>query len=326
MRRLEAGAFPDLGRAAFRRRRAMFCLILLAGPLVAANTVCGTDEVAFPSFAGWALKGAPTRLEAKDVYKMIDGEVELYLPYGLQYALYADYAPTAGTAGRGLDVEVYRMGSALDGFGIFSQCRSKKAKPIEIGSSGSASSTQVMFYKGRYFSRITVSDLSEDSSKALIECAKAIAERLPDSAKPSPELAALDIKGAVSGTEQYFAKDFLGVPFLTRGLVASFERQSLAGRIFVAFTDSPEQAALVFSRFDSRLAEAPDTLKRESRCGVDVLIGHDRDLKGVAVFHEGCFFAGLCDIPDPAQGLPVIEDLLTTLRSVSSPLSSPKGS
>ena len=68
------------------------------------------------------LTGKPVYYDRDTLSDRIDGEAELYFPYGFDRMAAARYV-SEKSPGTGVDVEIYRMGSLLDAFGIYANYR-----------------------------------------------------------------------------------------------------------------------------------------------------------------------------------------------------------
>jgi hypothetical protein len=76
------------------------------------------------------LDGKVKQYTAEDLYVYINGEAELYMPYGFEILGSAFYGK-GGDTRSGIVADVYRMGSLLDAFGIYSNYRDTGAEPVK---------------------------------------------------------------------------------------------------------------------------------------------------------------------------------------------------
>ena len=76
-----------------------------------------------PGFAeGWVIQEKIETFTEKDLYKYINGEAELYYPYGFKALATAKYVRSDNPDG-GIIADIYEMGSPLEAFGIYSRYR-----------------------------------------------------------------------------------------------------------------------------------------------------------------------------------------------------------
>ena len=106
-------------------------LLLVALPLGAAEKAV---ETILPRACadGWVREGQVSVYTSENLYKYIDGEAELYMPYGFQRAATVMYVKPGSKEG-GLVVNVFEMGSLLDAFGIYGNYRSPSVDRVAGG-------------------------------------------------------------------------------------------------------------------------------------------------------------------------------------------------
>ena len=81
---------------------------------------------------GWTLEGKIARYDQDTLSDRIDGEAELYFPYGFQFLASGRYT----RQDQSLDLDVFRMGSLLDAFGVYANYRPKGAEPVPAVTKG----------------------------------------------------------------------------------------------------------------------------------------------------------------------------------------------
>ena len=153
----------------------------------------------------------------------INGEAELFLPYGFEALASAFY--TRGQPASGIVADIYKMGLSIDAFGIYSNYRDSGAEKIEFGIDGFVEDSQLMFYKDRYFVRLSVSGTVAGARGILIMFAKEIGRRLPGTPAPPGEIALIDIPGVNPDTVRYLARSVLGYAFLPKRFDRGYSNQ-----------------------------------------------------------------------------------------------------
>lgn len=154
----------------------------LCGSLPVSGAENAVDKIMpVPSCAeGWTLDGKVTIFDKDTLFDRINGESELFFPYGFERLAYARYENKQNPA-IALDADVYTMGSLLDAFGMFANYRRKDDADIAIGAQGTISSSQVFFYQDRFFVRLQVTGATNMSRDVFLACAGAISQNLPRS-------------------------------------------------------------------------------------------------------------------------------------------------
>ena len=186
-------------------------IAIIALPLLAAEK---SVENVLPAQCptGWAMDGKVATYNPDNLYKYIDGEAELYVPYGFRKAASAMYVKP-GSSDVGIVVNVFEMGSLLDAFGIYSNFRTPTLEQAKIGAEGFLDESQLMFYQDRFFVQAEASGTFTEGGPVFRSCAEAILHNLPDAKETPRELDILKIPEAVPLTDKYSATALLGHSF-----------------------------------------------------------------------------------------------------------------
>jgi hypothetical protein len=260
-----------------------------------------------PSCAeGWALDGNVTFFDKDTLFDRINGESELYFPYGFEKLAYARYENKQNPA-IAVDADVYTMGSLLDAFGMFANYRRKDDADIAVGAQGTISSSQVFFYQDRYFVRLQATGTTSISKDVFLACAGAISRNLPKSTGRPRELDMLDVPGVLTKSERYVAQSLLGYDFFRRGLIADALLMNEQAQVFVVIEKNREAALKTIDRYRASL--------RSSGIAVSASGGNDRNsleaidpLYGkVYVEQAGRFVIGAIRIKDVPAAKQLVE-------------------
>jgi len=171
----------------------------------AAGGVCAQTSLLPKSgdIGEWKLAAAPERYVKDSLYGYIDGGAELYLPYGFENVEVGHFTRTPGNPAREIAVEIYRMATPLDAFGIFSVQREGDEK-----SSGALPRPnwilpgQTAFVKDSYF--VTVQGVPADN-ESVQAMALVVAGRIDPSGDifAGPPLSTLPAEERRNGSERY---------------------------------------------------------------------------------------------------------------------------
>ncbi len=263
-----------------------------------------------PGFApGWVMKDRVTLFNSDTLFDHINGEAELYFPYGFDRLATATYLnkkePDVWVV-----VDVYRMGSLLDAFGIYSNYRKADAAGIVIGAEGFVSSSQLMFYQDRYFVRIQVTGATSLEQDLFVACGRTISQNLPSNVGRLRELEVLaGIPGAVTKSERYLAQSVLGYAFFRRGMIADVILGGERMQVFVVFENTTDAARKAFDDYRSYLKvegremNVTMTTDRISMTAVDPLY------MGVFVEQSGPYLIGAIRMKEASAAKPIVEQL-----------------
>jgi hypothetical protein len=152
-------------------------------------------------------------------------------------------------------VEIYRMGSLLDAFGMYAAYRQKDGRPLAVGAEANLSASQLFLYQGRLFVHIQETGAADTDPDVLAECGRAVASRLPGNINRPPELAVLDRPEVVKGTERYLPLSLLGYDFLNRGIMADAVVEGKSLQIFLLLGTTATSASVALDRYRSQLGQ-----------------------------------------------------------------------
>jgi len=287
----------------------VLCLACATAPSIAAEKILESYLPAPACADGWILQEKVTLYDKETLFDRIDGEAELYFPYGFERLAYARYANRQNDQDV-IEADVYEMGSLLDAFGIYATYRRKDGADIAIGVEGTVSPAQLFFYQGRYFVRLQGIGTRDPGEDKFLSCARAISGNLPRVAGGPRELDAFRFSAIEPKSERYIAKSLFGYDFFRRGIVADALLKDGRVQLFLVPEDSPEAARKAFDRYRSYLGtsgrnvQVTGPVERISLSAVDPLYGN------VFVEQEGRFLVGAIRIKD----IPSAKQLVGLLR------------
>jgi hypothetical protein len=261
------------------RLKAPLFVALLLALSVPFNTLAGDEMGGLlpPVTCGssWVIEGKPLSYDRETLSDRINGEAELYLPYGFDRMAAARYIHGKNPES-GMDVEIYRMGSTLDAFGMFANYRQMDGRSLSVGAGSNLSGSQLFLYQGRYFVHIQTTGSSIADQGALSGCAQAVAALLPGaSAKPS-EISVFDRPEVLKGTERYLPQSLLGYDFLNKGLMADASLDGKQLQIFILLGSTAESASVALDSYRSQLTRTKvEPVSNEATFveGIDPLYG-----------------------------------------------------
>ena len=263
---------------------------------------------------GWRLEEPVKLYTPDDLFTYINGEAELYMPYGFKQLASAFYEKAGSNPSLGLAVDVYQMGSLLDAFGIYAQYRKPENRFLSLGVEGFVNPSQLMFYQDRYFIHLSASG-SSDMDRSVFEAyARAVSKNLPPSSKAPSALNLMKIPSLVPRTERYYPEGLLGYRFFRHGLIALARVEGKPVRFFVLPEESPAAARTAVDRYVQYLKEAGKKIQDlDSPPGEKMLFAVDPLHKGLMVRLKERYVLGVADLETPSQGAGLIREMLTRL-------------
>lgn len=247
------------------------------------------------------------------LYEYINGESELYFPYGFEIVGSALYMKVSNP-NIALVADVFKMGSLLDAFGIYSNYRMPYAEKVKIGSEGFVTQSQLMFYKDRYFVRLAASGTLTLERAVFIACAEAIAKNLPGGSSRPKKLELLKIPDVIPQTEKYIAQSVLGYAFFRKGLIADATLDGEPLRVFVILDESVKASGHTFDQYTRYLKESgvQPQISKDTR-GI-TLIAQDPLYKGVIMRQTGSYLLGAINLKDPVKAASLIDRLQSGIK------------
>jgi len=106
------------------------------------------------SVEGWSKYGTAEIYNRKNLFDYLDGGAEVYLAYDFQQLVVQRYHPLSrdSSGEKSITVEIWRMNSSTDAFGLFSLDR--EGEEVKIGQRGAYLRGLLRFYKDGFFVRI----------------------------------------------------------------------------------------------------------------------------------------------------------------------------
>lgn len=179
----------------------------------------------------WKRIEPPRTFGPERLYEEIDGEAELFLPYGMRQLTVAIVGDRS-RPGEEARLELYRMDSTRDAFGIWSQYRFPDQETVRVPPSEVViSDTSADFFRGVTFARLRTKP-GEDSRRLVRTLARDVVAALSGDGAPPEEARILDrFPGRISGTIIYQKQAMMGYECLAPGFEAKFSGPSSSGRL-----------------------------------------------------------------------------------------------
>lgn len=263
---------------------------------------------------GWIMDDKPALFTEDTLFDHINGEAELYFPYGFDSLATARYVKKAAS-GSEIAADVYRMGSLLDAFGIWSNYRKADTAGCALGADCVLSSSQMLFYQDRYFVRLQATGTPTPGQDVFLACGRALSQKLPQGKGRPGELELLRVRGVVPKTKRYLPQSVLGYPFFRRGLTAEANLAGQHVQVFVVIEDSAAAARKAFDQYLASLKESGREAKLTGTGDRISLDGSDPLYGKVIVEQSGRYLIGAIRLQDTAAMKPVIEELKNRSRA-----------
>ena len=275
--------------------RILIGIILVFASFSSALAVDGTMEIFLPAPAcaeNWTMDGKVSLFDKDSLFDRINGESELYFPYGFELLAYARYENKQNPR-VAIDADIYKMGSLLDAFGMFANYRKQKDADVDIGGQGTISSSQVFLYQDRYFVRLQVTGATSVPQDVLLACAKTISHKLPqDRAKPR-ELEVLQVPAIVKKSERYIAQSLLGYDFFRKGMIADAMLNNEQVQLVLVIEGSGEDARKAMETYQAYLKASGAGVRTAGASGRNAFEATDPLYGTVLIEQAGRYIIGV---------------------------------
>ena len=292
----------------YRLTLMIICSLVVPISVCAAETDIARTLPAPACVEGWPMDGEPALFDKDSLFDRINGESELYFPYGFEVLAFARYV-NKNNPQAAFDADIYKMGSLLDAFGMYSNYRRKDEADVNVGAEGTASPSQLLFYQDRYFVRLQASGTSDPGPDIFLACARAISEKLPHSAGRPRQLEAFNIPAIEPKSVRYIAQSLLGYDFFRKGVMADAVLKDEKVQVFLVLENSAAAAQKVFDRYCQYLKTSGKNVQIDRRQHRVSLRASDPLYGTVVVDQAGHFIFGSVRVKDISGAQQLIDKL-----------------
>jgi hypothetical protein len=261
---------------------------------------------------GWAMTEKPAVFSKDNLFERINGEAEIYFPYGFDLMASARYQ-NKQDPGIAIDADVYRMGSLLDAFGIYAGYRRADDPPANVGADSALSDSQLLFYQDRYFVRLQATGALEINKNKFLACAAAISQRIGTNRDKPVELKPFMLTEVDKRSERYIAQSMLGYTFLRRGIIADARSSTGQFQVFVVYTDSDSAALKAFDQYVAYLRESGKDVELTGPPLPLTMIGADPLYGKIFIRRHGRYLIGVVRFSDASEAKRLAEKIKGTL-------------
>ena len=259
---------------------------------------------------GWIMDEKVTLYNKDNLFDRINGEAELYFPYGFEVMASARYTSRQNPQ-VSIDADVYKMGSLLDAFGMFSNYRRADDPIAAVGAEGSSSSALLLFYQDRYFIRLQAGGTLNLEKDIFLACAQSLSKKLPANIGAPKELEVFALPATVIKSERYYAQSLLGYAFFRRGLMAEAMLDNEQVQFFLIPEESSATARRAFDQYREYLENAGKKVLATGSSGQASLSSVDPLYGGVIIEQKGRYVVGVIR----ANNIPAAKKLLEQMKA-----------
>ncbi len=227
--------------------------------------------------AGWSVSYDIEMYPGDKIYDFIDGAGEVFMRYNFDVAAAAEYAgPNEGA----IAVEIYKMKTPEDAYGIYAYHEPKGAEALDVAQAGYASGITAAVWRNLYYVKIYGLEDKPGMAEAVREFAKMISGKIPGQGNLPQLFRVFEVNGFKKGSVKFLRSDLAlknlhfvseeNVLHLGEGTEMAFASYSIRGRDFEAFViiypsdQESARAATDYALFLGKDANAEATWYKQS--------------------------------------------------------------
>ena len=184
------------------------------------------------------------------LYEKIDGHDGAFLRFGFVSLTFATYADTAG---KSVDVYLYRMDRRENALGIYAAERSDEREDLAVTEAGYRSGGAVFFYRGQYYAQIIPAEPEVVTKEATAEVVDALCAIVPAPTEPLASLGTFPAAGSVPNSDGYFPDKAFGTDFVGNVFTRQYH---LGNAVVTAFRHQSDTAGAMYARFREFLQQS----------------------------------------------------------------------
>jgi hypothetical protein len=248
------------------------------------------QESLFPQIPGWKITQEDPVYNANNLWDIIDGAADLFLEYDFVDLHIARYNSTDSIE---VKVELYRHGSDVNAFGMYSQERDTEYNFIQLGVQGYLQQGVLNFLTGSYYIKLSTYQTGSKAQEAMLTIGRTLADHLKQNNATPKLFQIFPVEGKLPNTEQYVARNFLGYSFLNSAYVAMY-KDSSEFKIFVIESATPEKANAMFAEYLNAVPK--ETVTKLTPDKYQIRDPHN-GIIGLQVFNQ--YIYGILNCTDP---------------------------
>jgi hypothetical protein len=210
-------------------------------------------------FDNWTPADQTEFFSKDNLFGYIDGGAEIFLQYGFEeLSIFRYRSSAAAKPEKAITLEIYRMDSPEDAFGIFSVRRRGDEKTSAREKAPHwITSTQANLVKGSYYISISGQNCAENDIKAFLT---AVSDKITASFELPPQLSWLPAEGLQRGSERYIKGELAAVN--ESPLLNSEFWRFREGTVAVSAKYEPSKARLIIIQFKRDKGSLSEEVKK----------------------------------------------------------------
>ncbi len=187
----------------------------------------------------------PEYYNRDNLWDYIDGGAPAYIAFGFEQVV---TLVVMNPDSLEMVVDIYDMADSLNAFGIYSQEKSSKGKPVTFGSNGMQYNNAIYFWQDRYYVKLITYETSLKANEFLIQMAGIMSRKIPAGGSEPALFSAFPDKNKIPDSEKFTRRDVLGQQYLQNGYSAEYDLDGEKYYIFLIQCASGDSAIEKFEK------------------------------------------------------------------------------
>lgn len=261
---------------------------------------------------GWAMPQKARSFRPENLWQFIDGAADRYLAYGFEEVATSEYAQE-GT-GRKTLIDIYRMKSPLNAYGIYTQERNPDYQFLKVGNEGYTTGTTLNFWAGSYYVKITAFEQKDEVIREMSRLAGAMAAKVTAPGTEPIETGYFPKTNQLPHTIAYVPRDVLGQSYFINGFEAKYREDGKEYKMVLVILESPEAAQYAMTRYRQFLSGGGQAVSDLSAPGQGGFAGKEGFYGNVVAVRSGRHIAMIVGALSENEGKKLVAELVGNIE------------
>ncbi len=256
------------------------------------------------------ISAEPQYYNRDNLWDYIDGGAPAYIAFGFEQVV---TCLVMNPDSLEMVVDIYDMGDSLNAFGIYSQEKSAKGKPVSFGSNAMQYGNAIYFWQDKYYVKLIAYETSPKVSEFLLQMADILSRKIPSGGSIPALFAAFPVENKLPNSEKFTRQDVLGQQYLLNGYSAEYEFNGEKYYISLIKCVDQDDAKdkfnkyLLFKKETGGLSDTIMDIGEQDFAGTDSYYGN------IFFVLKGTYIIGVLGKIETAQGKTIITGILEQL-------------
>ncbi|MBN2413282.1 hypothetical protein JXQ31_16505 [candidate division KSB1 bacterium] len=249
----------------------------------------------------------PEYYNQDNLWDYINGGAPAYIAYGFEQVVTLVVMNPDSVE---MVVDIYDMADSLNAFGIYSQEKSSKGKPVTFGSNGMQYNNAIYFWQDRYYVKLIAYETSARANEFLIQIADIMSRKIPSGGSIPALFSAFPVNNKIPNSEKFTRQDVLGMQYLYNGYSAEYDHDGEKYYIFLIQCANGDDAIEKFEklRLDKNGTNTLFDFADPTFAGTDSYYGN------ILFAQKGIYMIGVLGKIENSQGEKILSEVTSVIE------------